>query len=219
MHYTTLLIFKSYWIILIITLRIISRIITRNSELNKAKNCEHHYILSAVANRSSHTYSWYTHMTSLDKFCCIKFHSSTILFYLAIDTIVVSPGINKPHSKVANEWGFCFSPKIGQGRCHQRSGIDQVLISMWTPQSNKGIMMYNISFIEFGVTDEPVEVDETWTRTMYICLFLGGFWCGTVTFVMLLAIHTHCERFRTRQHRGPVTTVSPFWSDWRSSIS
>ena len=79
--------------------------------------------------------------------------------------------------------------------------------------------MYNISFIEFGVTDEPVEVDETWTRTMYICLFLGGFWCGTVTFVMLLAIHTHCERFRTRQRRGPVTTASPFWSDWRSSIS
>ena len=132
---------------------------------------------------------------------------------------MVSQGINKPHSEAANEWRFCFSPKIGQGRCHQPSGIDQVLIGMWTPQSNKGIMMYNISFIEFGVTDEPVEVDKTWTRTMYICLFLGGFWCGTVTFVMLLAIHTHCERFRTRHRRGPVTTVSPFWSDWRSSIS
>ena len=49
--------------------------------------------------------------------------------------------------------------------------------------------MYNISFIDFGVTDEPMEVDETWTRTMYICLFVGGFWCGAVTFVMLLAIH------------------------------
>ena len=54
---------------------------------------------------------------------------------------------------------------------------------------------------------------------MYVCLFLGGFWCGTVTFIMLLAIHTHCERFKTRQRRGPVTTASPFWSDWRSSIS
>ena len=92
-------------------------------------------------------------------------------------------------------------------------------MGIWTPQSNKGIMMYNISFVDFGVTDEPVEVDETWTKTMYICLFLGGFWCGTVTFVMLLAIHTHCERLRTRHHRGPVTTTSPFWSDWRSSIS
>ena len=132
---------------------------------------------------------------------------------------MVSRGINKPHSKVANEWGFCFSPKIGQRLCHQPSGIYHVLIGIWTPQSNKGIMMYNISFIEFGVTDEPLEVDETWTRTMYVCLFLGGFWCGTVTFVMLLAIHTHCERFQTRQRRGPVTTASPFWSDWRSSIS
>ena len=79
--------------------------------------------------------------------------------------------------------------------------------------------MYNISFIDFRVTDEPVEVDETWRKTMYICLFLGGFWCGTVTFIMLLAIHTHCERLRTRQCRGLVTTASPFWSDWRSSIS
>ena len=132
---------------------------------------------------------------------------------------MVSWSINKPHSKAANEWGFCFSPKIGQRLCHQPSGIYHVLISIWTPQSNKGIMMYNISFIEFGVTDEPLEVDETWTRTMYVCLFLGGFWCGTVTFIMLLAIHTHCERFKARQRRGLVTTASPFWSDWRSSIS
>ena len=92
-------------------------------------------------------------------------------------------------------------------------------MGIWTPQSNKGIMMYNISFVDFGVTDEPVEVDETWTKTMYICLFLGGFWCSTVTFIMLLAIHTHCERLRTRHHRGPVTTTSPFWSDWQSLIS
>ena len=79
--------------------------------------------------------------------------------------------------------------------------------------------MYNISFINFGVTDEPLEVDKTWTKTMYICLFLGGFWCGAVTFVMLLTIHAHCEQLRTRQHRGPVTTTSPFWADWWSSIA
>ena len=47
----------------------------------------------------------------------------------------------------------------------------------------------------------------------------GGFWCGAVTFIMLLAIHTHCEQLRTRQHRGPVTTTLPFWADWRSSIA
>ena len=132
---------------------------------------------------------------------------------------MVSRGINKPHSEAANEWGFCFSPRVGQRLCHQPSGKYQDLISIWTPQSNKGIRMYNISFIEFGVTDEPMEVDETWTRTMYVCLFLEGFWCGTVTFIMLLAIHTYCERVNTMQRRGPVTTASPFWSDWRSSTS
>ena len=79
--------------------------------------------------------------------------------------------------------------------------------------------MYNISFIDFGVTDEPLEVDETWTKTMYICLFLGGFWCGAVTFVMLLAIHAHCEQLRTRQRHGPITATSPFWADWRSLIA
>ena len=79
--------------------------------------------------------------------------------------------------------------------------------------------MYNISFIDFGVTDEPVEGDETWTRTMYICLFMGGFWCGAVTFVMLLAIYNYCEQFRTRQRRGPVTTTPHLWADWRSSIT
>ena len=79
--------------------------------------------------------------------------------------------------------------------------------------------MYNISFIDFGVTDEPLEVDETWTKTMYICLFFGGFWCGAVTVVMLLAIHTHCEQLRTRQSHGPVTTTSPFWADWQILIA
>ena len=80
--------------------------------------------------------------------------------------------------------------------------------------------MYNISFINFGVTDEPLEVDKTGTKTMYICLFFGGgFWCGAVTIIMLLAIHTHCEQLRTRQRRGSVTTTSPFWADWRSLIA
>ena len=79
--------------------------------------------------------------------------------------------------------------------------------------------MYNISFINFGVTDEPLEVNEMWTKMMYICPFVGGFWCGTVTFIMLLAIHTHCEQLRTRQRHGPVTTMSPFWADWWSSIA
>ena len=30
---------------------------------------------------------------------------------------------------------------------------------------------------------------------------------------------THTEQLRTRQYRGPVTTTSPFWVDWRSSIA
>ena len=48
--------------------------------------------------------------------------------------------------------------------------------------------------------------------------FWGGGWCGTVTFVMLLAIHTHCEQTKTRQRQGPVITTSPFWADWQSLI-
>ena len=132
---------------------------------------------------------------------------------------MVSRGINKPHSEAADEWRYCFSPMIGQRLCHQPSGKYQVLRGSWTPQSNNGIKMYNISFIEYGVTDEPLEVEEAWTRTMYVCLFLGGFWCGTATFLMLLAVHTYCERFKTRQRRGPVATASPFWSDWQSSTS
>ena len=79
--------------------------------------------------------------------------------------------------------------------------------------------MYNISYIDFGVTDEPLEVDESWTKTMYFCLFLGGFSCGAVTSVMLLAIHTHCEQLRIRQGCGQGTTTLPFWADWRSSIA
>ena len=79
--------------------------------------------------------------------------------------------------------------------------------------------MYNISFIDVGVTNEPLEVDETWTKVMYFCLFLGGFWCGAVTFVMLLAIHAHCEQLRRRQRHGQGTTTPPFWADWRSSIA
>ena len=78
--------------------------------------------------------------------------------------------------------------------------------------------MYNTSFLDIGVTDEPLEVDETWTKTRYICLFFGGFWCGAVTFIMLLAIHAQCEQTKTRQCRGQVITTSPFWADWRSLI-
>ena len=53
---------------------------------------------------------------------------------------------------------------------------------------------------------------------VYLPIFGGG-WCGTVIFIMLLAIHTHCEQLRTRQRHGPVTTTSPFWADWQSSIA
>ena len=54
---------------------------------------------------------------------------------------------------------------------------------------------------------------------MYICLFVGGFWCGTITFVMLLALHNYCGQFRTRQRCDPVTTMLHLWADWRSSIA
>ena len=53
---------------------------------------------------------------------------------------------------------------------------------------------------------------------VYLPILGGGVWCGTVTFIMLLAIHAHCEQTKTRQCQGPVITTSPFWADWQSSI-
>ena len=38
--------------------------------------------------------------------------------------------------------------------------------------------MANISYIDFGVTDEPIEAAETWTKSMFLLLFLGGFGVG-----------------------------------------
>ena len=54
---------------------------------------------------------------------------------------------------------------------------------------------------------------------VYLPICGGGFGVAGVTFIMFLAIHTHCEQLRTRQCHGPVTTTSPFWADWQSSIA
>ena len=79
--------------------------------------------------------------------------------------------------------------------------------------------MANISYVDFAVPDKPVEVTETWTKTMFILLFLGGFWCRAATFIMLLAIHSHLELGRMRCQRRPVIETSPFWADWRLEAS
>ena len=53
-----------------------------------------------------------------------------------------------------------------------------------------------------------------------ICLFWGG--------ILVWRCHhrhvaghscTYCEQLRTRQRHGSVTTMSPFWADWWSSIA
>ena len=54
---------------------------------------------------------------------------------------------------------------------------------------------------------------------VYLPILGGGVWCGAVTVIMLLAIHTYCEQLRTRQCHGSVTTTSPFWADWQSLIA
>ena len=87
------------------------------------------------------------------------------------------------------------------------------------PHSTHGNLMVNISYVDFVVPNEPVEVTETWSKSMFILMFLGGFWCGAATFIMLLAIHTHLELGWVRRQRRPVIETSPFWADWRSEGS
>ena len=79
--------------------------------------------------------------------------------------------------------------------------------------------MANISYIDLGMTEEPIEVAEPWTKSMFIVLFLGGFWCGAATFIMLLAIHSHLELGQLRRQRWSATATSPFWAEWRSEAS
>ena len=61
----------------------------------------------------------------------------------------------------------------------------------------------NISIVDIGVSENvPTDTPEPWTTTMYICLFIGGFWCGAMTFLMILVVNMYWEQRGARQYQG-----------------
>ena len=76
----------------------------------------------------------------------------------------------------------------------------------------------NISIVDIGVGENvPTDAPEPWTMTMYVCLFVGGFWCGAMTFLMILVVNMYWEQRGARRYRGGTTATVPFWAEWRSS--
>ena len=66
-----------------------------------------------------------------------------------------------------------------------------------TQHSTISIMMdkTKISIVDIGVIENmPIEAPEPWTTTMYVCLFVGGYWCGAMTFLMILIVHMYWEQ-------------------------
>ena len=61
----------------------------------------------------------------------------------------------------------------------------------------------NISIVDIGVGENvPTDAPEPWTMTMYVCLFVGGFWCGAMTFLMILVVNMCWEQMGVRRYRG-----------------
>ena len=61
----------------------------------------------------------------------------------------------------------------------------------------------NISIVDIGVTENvPTDAPEPWTMTMYVCLFIGGFWWGAMTFLMILVVNMYWEQREVRWYRG-----------------
>ena len=81
-------------------------------------------------------------------------------------------------------------------------------------------MTENISFVDIGLADDmPLEAPEPWTITMYVCLFVGGFWCGAMTFLMILMVKMNIEQRGVQRYGGATMATSPFWVEWRSSTA
>ena len=78
----------------------------------------------------------------------------------------------------------------------------------------------NISFVDIAVNANVlIEAPELWTTSMYIGLFMGGYWCGAMTFLMVLMIQMHREQRQAGRFRGAAVATTPFWADWRSSLA
>ena len=61
----------------------------------------------------------------------------------------------------------------------------------------------NISIADIGGrVNEPMDAPEPWTMTMYIGLFVGGFWCEAMTLLMILMVNMYKEQRRAGQYWG-----------------
>ena len=77
----------------------------------------------------------------------------------------------------------------------------------------------NISFVDIAVNaNVPIEAPELWTTSMYIGLFMGGYWCRAMAFLIVLMIQMHREQRQAGRFRGAAVATTPFWADWRSSL-
>ena len=54
---------------------------------------------------------------------------------------------------------------------------------------------------------------------MYVCLFVGGFWCGVMTFLMILVVKMNIEQRGVQRYGGATTATSLFSVEWRSSTA
>ena len=91
-----------------------------------------------------------------------------------------------------------------------------------TRHSTISVMMdnSNISIVDIGVSENmPMETPEPWTTTMYICLFVGGFWFGAMTFLMILVVNMYWEQREVRRYQGVTIVTTPFWAEWHSSMA
>ena len=78
----------------------------------------------------------------------------------------------------------------------------------------------HISIVDIGGrVNEPMDAPEPWTTTMYIGLFIGGFWCGAMTFLMIFMVNMYKEQQRAGRYRGAVRATMPFWVEWCSSMA
>ena len=78
----------------------------------------------------------------------------------------------------------------------------------------------NFSLMDIDVNANiPIEAPKTWTMEMLICLFVGGYWCGAMTFVMFLVVKMQCEQQEVRRYCGAAMATVPFWAEWHSSMA
>ena len=91
-----------------------------------------------------------------------------------------------------------------------------------TRHSTMSVMMdnTNISIVDIGMSENmPTEAPEPWTTTMYVWMFIGGFLCGAMTFLMIFVVNFHWEWRGVQRYHGAATVTTLFWAKWHSSMA